>query len=284
MPRDSAAILDALPLAAAARKARRAAASTPPPDPVELARQAGIEPDPWQAEVLRSTSPRLLLNCSRQSGKSTITSVLATHTALYVPHALVLLLSPTLRQSSELFKKCLYAYRTVGRTVPAESETALTLTLANGSRIVSLPGKEGTIRGYSGVNLLMIDEASRVIDDLYRSVRPMLAVSNGRLLAMSTPWGKRGWWYEAWTEGGPTWERYEVPASMCPRISPEFLAEERRSMPEFFFAQEYGCEFRETDDQLFGYDLVMSTMSDEFEPWGEAPTAEGDDDGCSVWA
>ena len=157
-------------------------------DPARLAARAGIEPDPWQADVLRSTAPRLLLNCSRQSGKSTITALLAVHTVTYEPGALVLLLSPTLRQSGELFKKVLDAYRTLGRQVPAEAETQLTLTLENGSRVVSLPGKEGTVRGYSGVRLLIIDEAARVPNDLYVSVRPMLAVSGGRLLALSTPW------------------------------------------------------------------------------------------------
>src|SRR5437763_5702286 len=137
-------------------------------DPVRLAEQAGLVPDPWQASMLRSTAPRVLLNCSRQAGKSTVSAVLAVHTALYEPGALVLLLSPSLRQSGELYKKCAAVYQALGRPVQAESESALQLELENGSRIVSLPGKEGTIRGYSGVRLLAIDEAAWVPDDLYR--------------------------------------------------------------------------------------------------------------------
>jgi len=157
-------------------------------DPVALARAASITPDHWQAQVLRSDSSRLLLNCSRQSGKSLTVATLAVHTALYLPDSLVLLLSPTLRQSQELFKdKALRVYRALGKPVEAESESALQLALENGSRIVSLPGKEGTIRGYSGVRLLAIDEAAWVPNDLYTALRPMLAVSQGRLIAMSTP-------------------------------------------------------------------------------------------------
>ena len=38
-------------------------------DPVLFARRAGYELDPWQQKVLRMMGPRLLLNCSRQSGK-----------------------------------------------------------------------------------------------------------------------------------------------------------------------------------------------------------------------
>jgi len=148
-------------------------------DPVRLSQAAGIDPDPWQAAVLRSNAPRLLLNCSRQSGKSTTVAMLAMHTALYDAGALVLIVSPSKRQSEELFRKCLHLYRALGRPAPALSEGALHLELENGSRIVALPGKEDTIRAFSGVTLLAIDEAARVEDDLYRSVRPFLAVSGG---------------------------------------------------------------------------------------------------------
>ncbi len=237
-------------------------------DPVRLSQAAGITPDAWQASVLRSSAPRLLLNCSRQSGKSTTVGTLAMHTALYVPHALVLIVSPSKRQSEELFRKCLHLYRALGRPAPALSEGALHLELENGSRIVALPGKEDTIRAFSGVTLLAIDEAARVEDDLYRSVRPFLAVSGGRLVAMSTPFGKRGWWHKEWTEGGPGWERYEVPATECPRIPPEFLAEERRSLGPFWFRQEYECQFSENGEQLFSYEMVTAAITPDVAAWG----------------
>ncbi len=235
-------------------------------DPVALARAAGIEPDPWQSGVLRSAAPRLLLNCCRQSGKSTTTAALAVHTAVYEPGALVLLLSPSLRQSGELFKKALALYRALGRPVPAVAETALSLELEHGSRIVSLPGSEQTTRGFSGVRLLVIDEASRVEDPLYFSIRPMLAVSGGRLVALSTPWGKRGWWHDAWVDGGADWGRVEVPATACPRISPAFLEEERRALGPLWFASEYECKFVDTVDQVFSHELVMRAVTDEVKP------------------
>jgi hypothetical protein len=235
-------------------------------DPVAFARRVGLEPDPWQAQVLRSPSARLLLNCCRQSGKSTITAVLAVHTALYQPGSLVLMLSPTLRQSGELFRKALAIYRTAGRPVPAEAETQLSLSLENGSRIVSLPGKEGTIRGYSGVRLLVVDEAAWVPADLYVSVRPMLAVSRGRLIALSTPHGNRGWWYEAWRSAEP-WERYEVPATACPRISPAFLTEEERTLGRFWYEQEYLCTFLDAETQAFRREDVERAFTEAVEAW-----------------
>jgi hypothetical protein len=236
-------------------------------DRVAFARAVGIEPDRWQEDLLRSTATRVLLNCARQSGKSTVAGVLAVHAALYEPGSLVLLLSPTLRQSQELFKKCLSLYRIADKPILPESETALTLTLENGSRIVSLPGKEATIRGYSGVRLLAIDEAARVPEDLYASVRPMLAVSGGRLVALSTPFGTRGWWYEAWINQEERWERYRITAEECPRISPEFLAEEQRNVGEWWFKQEYFCEFLDSQSQAFRREDIDAMFSEEVEGW-----------------
>ena len=235
-------------------------------DPVAFAEAGGIIADPWQAEVLRSGAGRLLLNCCRQSGKSTTAATLAVHQAIYRPGSLTLLLSPTLRQSAELFRKCLDVWQAIGRPVAAESENKLSLELEGGSRIVSLPGKEGTIRGYGGVALLVVDEAARVPDDLYMSVRPMLAVSGGRLVALSTPWGKRGWWYTAWHSSDP-WARWEVPATQCPRIGAAFLAEERRTLGDLWFNQEYLCRFEESATALFSETEIQGLLSEEVEPW-----------------
>ena len=220
-------------------------------DPVALADAVDMTPDPWQQDVLRTDHPRVLLNCARQSGKSTTVAVKAVHVAVYEPGALILLLSPSQRQSGELFRKVLAVYKTLGRPVTAESENALSLTLENGSRVVSLPGTEGTIRAYSAARLSLIDEAARVPDETVAAVRPMLAISGGQLVALSTPYGRRGWWHEAWQNGGATWERVRVTAHDCPRITPAFLAEERLALGDWYFRQEYECQFAEQTAQLF---------------------------------
>jgi Terminase large subunit, T4likevirus-type, N-terminal len=240
-------------------------------DPVVLAERVGMTPDGWQADVLRSAEPRVILNCSRQSGKSTTTATLAVHTAVYQPASLVLLLAPALRQSGELFKKCAAVYRALDKPVPAESETALTVTLENGSRIVSLPGKDGTIRGFSGARLIVVDEASRVADETYYAVRPMLAVSGGRLVLMSTPFGTRGFFYEVWAAGGAGWKRIEVPATACPRISPAFLEEEQRSMGAWWYEQEYLCVFKDAEDAVFRRADIDAAFVDDVAPLFAAP-------------
>ncbi len=236
-------------------------------DPVMLAESAGLFCDKWQRDVLRSTAPRLLLNVTRQGGKSTTTAVLALHTALYEPGSLSLVLSPGERQSMEFLRKVMALYHGLGRPVPADVENKLELELENGSRIVALPGVEGTIRGYSGVRLLVVDEASRVADTLMAAVRPMMAVSAGRLVALSTPYGTRGWWYQAWTHGGATWQRVKVTALDCPRISAAFLEEERREIGEWWYLQEYMCTFMDAQSAAFRREDIDRAFDREIETW-----------------
>lgn len=224
-------------------------------DPVVFAQRAGIAPDAWQRDVLRDGGARMLLNCSRQSGKTTICAILGLHRAIYNPGSLVLILSPSLRQSAEFFRVLVGLYNATGATAPLKAESQLRLELENGSRVISLPATEATIRGFSAVDLLLIDEAARVPDELYSAVRPMLAISAGRLIALSTPWGKRGWWSEAWHSPDP-WVRVLVPAGQCPRIPTEFLAEERRTLGEWWFSQEYECTFADSDTSVFRTDDI----------------------------
>ncbi len=236
-------------------------------DAALMARRAGIAPDAWQADLLQSDARQMILLCSRQAGKSTVTSILALHTALYKPDSLILLLSPSLRQSQELFRKLQDVYNAVeSPNLPqATQESALGMGLSNNSRIIALPGKEATIRGFSGVSLLIIDEASRVEDALYQSVRPMLAVSGGRIILLSTPFGKRGFFYSEWTDGSG-WQKVKITADQCPRIDKEWLMRERQMIGDWWYLQEYFCEFVETNDQVFSYDDIQAALDSNIEP------------------
>jgi hypothetical protein len=234
-----------------------------------MARRAGITLDAWQSDLLRSDARQMILNCSRQSGKSTISAVLAVHEAIYTPGSLVLLLSPSLRQSQELFRKIKDIYNALESPAlpkPIE-ESALRLELDNGSRIVALPGTEQTVRGFSNVALLICDEAATCEDALFFSIKPMLAVSGGKIVLLSTPRGKRGFFFNVWSEGGSDWNRTLITARECPRIAPAWLDSERRAMPDFWFRQEFECEFVETMDSVFSFDEVQATLSDTLEPF-----------------
>jgi hypothetical protein len=236
-------------------------------DPVAFASALGFNtPDPWQVKALRWAGKRALWNCARQCGKSTVASLLAVHRANFYPDSLILLVSPSMRQSGELFRKVADWIAQLPIKPHLAEDNRLSCTLPNGSRIVSLPSSEATVRGFSGANLIIEDEAARVGDDLYFAIRPMLAVSGGRLILMSTPFGKRGHFFEEWSKGGPSWERIEITAHENPRITPAFLEEERASMGDWWFKQEYLCQFVETVDSVFTYDLVMGAISSEVKP------------------
>lgn len=234
---------------------------------------AGWPLDPWQAQVMETESKRIILNCCRQSGKSTTAALLSLYMAVHpkwftgLDRALVLLLSPSLRQSSELFRKVLDLYSSIASYVPTTQESALRLRLDNGSRIISLPGKEQTVRGYSGVALLIVDEAARTPDDLYRAVRPMLAVSGGRLVLLSTPFGKRGFFHETWENGGSEWLKIKLPATECVRISKEFLEEERGVLGRWWFSQEYLCTFEESETAVFTDEEIKAVFAKEVKSW-----------------
>lgn len=211
----------------------------------------GATPDAWQRQVLASRSRRLLLACCRQAGKSTVCSALALREAMYRPGSLTLILAPALRQSQELFRKVVDAYLALGAPIPTTSATTTQIVFENRSRIVALPGEsDATIRSYSSVGLLLVDEAARVDDSLLYAVRPMLAVSRGRLVGLSTPFGRRGWFFNAWT-GDEAWQRIRVTWRDVPRLDPSFIEEERRAMPRMWFDSEYEVEFVDSADALF---------------------------------
>jgi hypothetical protein len=237
-------------------------------DAVMMARRAGITPDAWQSDLLRSDAKQLILNCSRQSGKSTVCAVLAVHEALYTPDSLVLLLSPSLRQSQELFRKVkdIFLALHTPHTPEISEESALRLELSNNSRIIALPGSEATIRGFSNVALLIVDEAATCEDSLFFAIKPMLAVSGGRIILLSTPRGKRGFFHDVWTEGGADWNRTRIEARECPRISEQWLEREKQAMPNFWFRQEFECEFVENSDSVFSFDDIHAALDPNVKP------------------
>jgi hypothetical protein len=235
-------------------------------DPTLIASDCGITLDKWQGNLMRSSAPRVLLLCSRQSGKTTTTGFIGLGTAIYKPGSLTLILSPSQRQSAEMQRTIMGFHAKLQGASTLTQESILKSEFSNGSRIIALPGTEKTIRGYAAADLIIIDEASRVEDELLAAVRPMLATSKGRLIALTTPAGKRGWFFESWTTGGDDWHRVRVPASDCPRITQEFLAEELRELGAMRFSEEYGLEFRDNLEAAFPQTIIEAAFSQEVTP------------------
>ncbi len=254
-------------------------ATTAPPQPASPSDEAltfartrlGFQPDPHQARVLDPTITRGLLNCCRQWGKSTTTAVKAVHHAFTRPESLTIVLSPSARQSAEFIQKVSSFLLKLDIKPRGDGHNDISLLLPNRARIVGLPGSEHTIRGFSNVSLLLIDEASRVPDELYSAVRPMMATAaDAQLWLLSTPNGCEGFFYDAWTEDDDSspnpWTRITIPATDCPRILPAFLEDERRSLGETTFRQEYLCEFTSSDDAIFDIESLKRLLSPDVKP------------------
>ncbi len=223
----------------------------------------GFVPDGWQAQLLRSRSQWILLNCCRQSGKSTTTAIVALHQAIYDP-GLVLCVSPSLRQSRELFAKVIGFLKSIEPVIPLEEDNKSSCELSNGSRIVSLPGDPDTVRGYSAPKLVITDEAAYVSDAMQAAIAPMLAVSQGRQIDMSSPNGRRGYFYENWVNGEGI-ERIKIIGRECPRIGAEFLDKMLQKLGPMMFAQEFEGEFIDAASSAFSSEMIELALVDDFE-------------------
>jgi hypothetical protein len=172
-----------------------------------------------------------------------------------------------LRQSSENFRKISEALDCIRPAPALEEDTKLTLKFSNGSRIISLPGSQKTVRGFTSPDLIIVDEDAQAEDELYGALLPMLTNNpDGRLILASTPWGCRGHFYKIWQEGGPEWLKIRAIAEENPRIRPEVL-EEARNSPNgaLWYRQEYCGEFVSDEFSLFDEDRIQKAMSTDFE-------------------
>ena len=226
-------------------------------------------PDPWQLTMLDSTKARICLNIHRQGGKSTMSSLICLHKALFRPGSLSLIVAPALRQSQENFRKVKDFIELLpgGQCPDFDESTKLSLRFANGSRILSLPGgNEGkTIRGFSRPDVIVEDESAQCSDELYAALLPMMATNPGcKLILCSTPFGQRGHFYKIYNEGGPEWLKLRLTAPENPRISPGYLEEQRHSpMGPWYFAQEFLCEFVAGETQLISHESIINAMNSD---------------------
>jgi hypothetical protein len=235
-------------------------------DAVQFAREMlGFEPDAVQTRVLDRSILRGMLNCTRQWGKSTVMAVKALHQAYCYPETLTLIVSPSERQSGLLLQKIRRLAKPLNLQTRRDGINKLSMVFPNGSMIVGLPEKEEKIRGFDNVRLLLVDEAARADTELYYAVQPMVNQVDGAIWLLSTPAGRRGFFYEEWS-GTEKWTRIAVRATECPRHSRAFLEEARRKMGERRFRQEFLCEFLDDDESLFRRDIVERSIRNDIKP------------------
>jgi hypothetical protein len=233
-------------------------------DPAQLLRAAGLQPDPFQEEICRSAQDTLVL-VSRQGGKTTAAGCAAAHRALYQPGSTIVIIAPIQKQAVEVRRTAEQFLRAAVPGLEPTSSTETRIELANGSRIIALPSEPHTIRGYA-VHLLIIDEAARVTDEVFTAALPMLVVTGGRIIALTTPSGPQGWFYHAYMDGSHKWKRIRLRADECNRIPAAQLARDRSLMTEARFAAEYECEFSDAIGAVFHSSHVYAARDTTLQP------------------
>ena len=224
----------------------------------------GFKLDGIQEEFIRWKGSRVLVKCCRQWGKSTTAAMRAAASA-EEGKGLILIVAPSDRQARECFSKCSAMLHAAHPNDKFLIDGRTELILPNRARIVAIP-TAGQIRGFSAPKKIIIDEAAFAADEDYKGkIRPMLS-HGGQVELLSTPFGKRGFFYDLWTKGGDTWKRFEVPASLCTHIPQEFLDEERAALGPVWYSQEYEGVFLDSVASFFDMDSVRAGLQVGIEP------------------
>lgn len=232
---------------------------------------------------LNTESPEVILLWSRQAGKTTGAAAKVTHRAIFQPGSLSLIVSATQRQAGILqgrVTQFMHRLRREGRWVktgrgavvyedPLDTNSrmvrcsVLSMMLENGSEVVSVPASPETVRGYSP-QLIVMDEAGMIPDEVYYAVRPMRIRTKAQLCVVSSAWAQMGFFYDTWTKS-EGWEKSEVKAAECAWVSKDELAKERREMPLNRYQREYENVFMPMQGALLPPDTI-DAMFDEDVP------------------
>jgi phage FluMu gp28-like protein len=236
-------------------------------------RSAGLTPDPWQVQYLADRSKRQLVLACRRAGKTAASAAKTCHHCLTTENAVAMVFSPTLRQSMEFTREVTRFERSLPADARPKRVRANTTEVewANGARLLSLPDSPDGVVGFTPT-WMIVDEAARASDELYKAIRPML-VLGASLTAISTPKGSRGWFFNIWNEPKRLnlFHHWRVTADHCPRITPESLEEERLEMGDRWFRQDFYCTFEDAVGAVFSKAVIDAAFDADVKPlWSNA--------------
>lgn len=243
-------------------------------DPVRFVRERmGVDPDPWQEPILRDQSRNIHITCSRQIGKSFIVSLKGAHHGATTPDGLVLIFSPSEMQSMNLMRKAKLHIGKAG--IKLKHDLKKEVEFENGARMVALPGSEKTVRSWSDVTMLIVDEAAFADDALYYAVEPMVLQSRGQIILLSSAYHTTGFFYEFATADDDRWSRYRVPVYESPRVPAEWIEWKRQSLPEHIFRREYLAEFIDPEGAAFTAEEIERAVDMDLEPFAAYDREDG---------
>lgn len=221
-------------------------------------------PATFQRELLTSTSPFILLNAARQSGKSSAMACLIAHVCAFEPGSLVAVTAPAMRQTLEILRKVLI-FKDALRLTTTRA-TQLELEFANGSRIVGLPSTSDTVRGLSNLRMIVADEFAFFQDGngghtILQALLPALG-TKGVFVGASTPNGRHGNAFaEYWHDGGEV-HRIRAPAVEIPHLR-EKAERARGWMPASRWKVEFELAFEGSGSPFFDMEKIMEAFDND---------------------
>ncbi len=232
-------------------------------DPVAFAADIGMPNlDAWQARFLMDgvEAPgkrNVQILAARQVGKTEACILRALHIGHTEVGETVIVISPRQATSNEFIRRARSTYLKLPGAMKLLSDNVGSIEFENRSRIIGLPSSEDGVRGIPRVRCLLVDEAARVSDQLYASCRPMLAVHpRGELIGLTSAGNASGWFYSAWQDPTAVFEKIEIRAADCPRLTPAFLESERKALGETLFRTEYMLEWLEPQESAFPTEII----------------------------
>jgi len=236
-----------------------------------------FHPDEYQTEILTEMHNRILVLAPRQTGKSTAVAVRVLFEAMCHDDAVILLASASGRQSGQIMEKVRKMAKSLDLEILPPPPKCDGFTLANGAEIVALPDNEETIRGFSAPRMIVVDEAAFASEAVFKALEPMLTVSNGTFILLSTPNGQTGYFYDQWHAEDSPWTKLKGSLERCPRVNLAAIEAMRKTTAKEVFAQEFECKFVASGGQIISLETLRKCYRDDFDLFDPEYDLEGKD-------
>jgi phage FluMu gp28-like protein len=228
-------------------------------------------PTKYQTDLLRDESKRVVICWSRQIGKTSTIALRAIWYALCHKKTLTLIITPSLRQSmimSDRISDSLGGLPNKYFRLFVKKLQRTVIQLNNNSRIIALPNNPQLLRGYTA-NQVICDEAAFFRDDklvFYNVIYPMLATTDGILIASSTPWSKDSVFYRMCQN--PEFSKHIVTCQDVVKaglVKQSFIEEMRNQLPAERFQREFEAQFVEDADTWLPQSLIVQCIDSELQ-------------------
>lgn len=230
------------------------------PTAVEMMLALGKQPASFQLPILQGTESKFQILCPRQSGKTFAVAIRALHLAQTRANSTVIVIAPTKEQSASLVREIRMADDDLGNRVKRSSATKYQIEFTNRSLIIVLPDEERYVRGYHA-DLLVLDEAALITRTTYHAARPFVLRTKGQIIALTTPRGKTGWFYDTWMQQ-EYWTRVHATWRDVPMFTEEMMQGELVALGKSMFDQEFECSFEGGEGILLPFELIATCESD----------------------